>query len=624
MRKGSDISDKRGRPEHINKAKVSGVEAYLLPGQENLSSRLAIPSLLDDNNMQNAPTSAWYALHHVTEGDDKWNDCILAWGLNITISDMKAMKENLTRVAVGSAHGASLMPVTRSPSDTSKMNQHNAACIFNEWYDLFDTLYHKLEPSFSGVCVPRFWRESAIAALSRRCLSGHGEILAMHARLPRLIQVEPDSKHKPEIERMDSLAGTIGDIPPRRPRLNFDCIDRIFTWSGLKIKTMKAIARVLDFDKSEIDCLITRRCSPLPLLAELVPDPQILLGMMHDCDVILSGSHAMNFFWPSASSADSIWEFKTHPHVLHWLKFAVYLFSVGVEWELPVKTNEQLVEGEESESDGEQFQYCPSSGQAIYGTLKRRGSVHRIELAAHAEYPHQQSSIQNMLRLHSSITQCFISGFGAACLYSQSSTSGVSFMWNVRDLDNAQTSEGAQGAVEELQRNGVKYGFSDLHLRLRPDRIPRSRWRDLGDKGALCVPFEHYVLKEKLSKAQLDFQLLGKIAWLEGCHELREVEHGDGDFWDPLLEDRWAERAIMSEEALTEAPLFETMIGRLECLDCRLSGRTLCKTHKFSIRESLLAELLFFCLGKIECRRVSWDFLQLPFRWRECWEYPYI
>jgi hypothetical protein len=624
IKNASDISDGIRWNDHTDKEKMHETETYSLDDGEELGSRIAGLSVLDDSSMLKAPTSKWYALHHAVERGDKWNDHILAWGLNITASDMKAMKEKLTHLDVESGYATGPTTTIGSCSQALVMYQQMVDYKFDEWYDLFDILYNKLKPRFPEVSVPRFWRESAIAAFSLRCLSGPQDVSSGHGRRPHQTQVDGESKPSDGMNRTDLLLETVERTPWQGARLNFDCLDDIFAQSGLRIETMKAIARGLKFGESEVDCLITRRCCPLPLLAELVSDPQMLLGMMHDCDVVLSGTHAIKFFCPSVSSTDSIWEFKTHPHVLHWLKFAVYLVNIGVQWELPVSADGRLTEAERRLFNDEQFQYCPSPGQAIYGTLERGGKLHRIQLAAHAEYPHQQSSIQSILRSHSSISQCFISGFGAACMYSQSSTSGLSFVWSVRDYDNAQTFEDAQASVEELQRRGVKYCFSDLHMKRRPDLVPKPRKRELGDGGAICVPFERYVLKEKFGKAQLDFQLLKGITWLEGCHELEEICHEDGGFWDPSLEDRWAERTIMREEGLSDVSLFETMIQRLECPNCRLSERTICKSHAFPASESSLAELLFFCMEKIECRRMSWDFLQLPFCWREYWEYPYI
>lgn len=544
----------------------------------------------------------------------------MAWGLNIVVADLADIKNQVMEVCHNI--GNRMIPAAVSLSDLERtdMGSWKAQYLLEECFDCFERLYAHAEPIFPAVRVPRLWRLSAATALVLHCWNkAHNDLDKYQLSGSHDVRVQLDQPGRDPKEARAEL-----QRPSWQDRWNFDCMSQVFACSGLKTGTMSAIARALGFNQADRERLVNLRCSPIPLFASLVADPRALLSMMHECDVILTDSHAVRYFWPAVNVSTSDWIFRTHPHVLYWLKFAAYLSSIGVEWDLPDRSGEQTDEEEDTFSDTDRFQYCPSSGGEIHGILRCKGQTHRVRLIAHSEYPKQESSIQDLITKHSSIAQCFISGFGAACMYAQPTTSGLSFAWGVQGWEDDAKWEDVQAEVDEYKDMKIEYVSSDSHSTIVPGQPPRPSKRSLRDGRALCIPFHRFVSEGRRCQAKLDFDLLRSITWLEKCHELGFVRYEEGSFWDPDLEDMWAERAILKDGNSIAVPLFTVLLERLECPYCRTFERAFCRIHVLSKAESNLAELLFFCLENIERRRVSWSFLRLPFNWRDCWEYLYI
>lgn len=559
--------------------------------------------------MQEVPTREWYALHYIVKDDHKWNHDVMAWGLNITNLDLSTIQRKIAHIFTAQA---ALVPCKSDAPvpDIAAIGRRGSAYIFDEAIENFEALYSTTSRRSTGVRVPRFWRESAIHASALAC--------SVTARQTTVLSHRPKCTTSP-LPHGIRQSGKI-DIP--RVSLNLDCVDKIFSMSGLKLGTMRALARVWGFNGAEVENLIRRRCNPVPLLAQLATNPEQFRSMMHDCDVILTGPRAVGFFWPSASVADGEWTFITHPHVSHWLKFAAYLASIGVEFEFSSDTKDIRNADTREASSFEQEHH--SVVRALRGTLWHKGQRHRIQLAAHLEHPRQQSSIQQALQLHSSIDQCLITGFGAVCMYAQQTTTGQSHIWRVGACHDSVPRVRAQKQIDSHIERGIEYTQPRSHQALGPHRIPEPRLRRLGDGGSLCISFERYVKDEKAELVRTDFDLLRKIAWWEECHALKTVRQAGGSFWELDLEDSWAERAILRAGRAPRVPLFDSMMERLQCTNCQINAETLCKAHEYSDSERSSAELLFFCLRHVERRRMSWNFLGLDFRWDECWEYPYI
>lgn len=587
------------------------IEAYLCRKLWATDFKISLRSLLDDAEAQKSPTREWYALHYIVEGDDKWNHDLMAWGLNIAESDLAMIRREVAHLFTAQTIMASC-ELDLSMPDVAAIGSRGIAYVFGEAIEKVEALYSTMQPKAAAVRVPRFWRESALHAFALSCSEA--------ARRKDELSYRPKRTTSPP----PLTPKTSGKNTTSHASLNFDCVDRIFSMSGLKLGTMRALARVWGFSGAEIDSLIKRRCNPVPLLAKLVADPEHLRKMMHDCDVVLTGSRAVGFFWPSASLVDSEWRFVTHPHVSHWLKFAAYLVSIGAKFEFPARIEDSPSTGASAMSSFRQEQEHHSVVEVLRGTIWHKGRRQRLQLAAHREHPRRQSSIQEILQLHSSIAQCLITGFGAVCMYAQQTTTGQSHVWRVGDFHDSAPRVRAQRRVDKYIDRGIDYTSPSSHAALVPGRIPEPKLRKLDDGGALCISFERYVSDDKIEMVRSDFALLREVAWWEECHGLEAVRQADGSFWSLNLEDSWADRAISRAAQSSTVPLFDSMMERLHCTLCQINVETLCNAHAFDDSEKISAELLFFCLRHVERRRMSWSFLGLDFRWDECWEYPYV
>ncbi|GAB7336938.1 hypothetical protein MBLNU13_g02056t2 [Cladosporium sp. NU13] len=528
------------------------IEAFLHRKVWCPEAKVSLRSLLNDAHRQRAPTSEWYALHHIAKGNDKWSLDVMAWGLNIARSDLSTIERKVAHIFAAQIAMESRESHVAVP-DVAEIGPHGIAYIFDEAIDEFEDLYSKMSPRLAGVRVPRYWRAGAQHAFILNCTTA--------ARL------KTKSSHQPNraINCLPLRLKPSGLNTKPRVSLDFDCVDRIFSMSGLKLGTMRALARVWGFSSAEIENLIKRRCSPVPMFAQLGANPEQFRSMMHDCDVVLTGPRAVSFFCPSAGRANAEWRFVTHPHVTHWLKFAAYLVSIGVMFDFSTGFENTRSTGATGTSDGSGSEREHHSAvKTLSGTLMYKGRHHRIQLAAHLEHPRQQSSIQQALQLHSSIDQCLITGFGAVCMYAQQTTVGQSHIWRVGDSDDGALRVKDQKQIDSYIKMGIDYTQPRSHVALNPHRIPEPKLRKLGDAGSLCISFERYANSDKMDLVRTDFDLLQGTTWWEECHALRPVRQDGGSFWNLDLDDSWAERAILRAGRVLRVPLFDSMMKRLQ------------------------------------------------------------
>lgn len=265
-----------------------------------------------------------------------------------------------------------------------------------------------------------------------------------------------------------------------------------------------------------------------------------------------------------------------------------------------------------------------SPQRVLYGTLQHKGRCHELQLAAHPEHPTQQSSIQEVMKLHSSIAQCFITGLGAACMYAQRTAAGQSYVWQVGDCHDSALREKAQVEADKYARGGIDYVHQTKRAALNPCRIPEPKLRRIGDDGTLCISFAPYTAKKRRQSVIADFDILRKLTWWEEVAGVEAVRQLSGNFWSLDLEDDWTDRALFRTECLSSVLGFNAMMARLQCSRCRFALGRSCQEHTFTGGDAVLGRLLSFCLRAIERRRTSCSFLELEFDWSDSWEYPYV
>lgn len=349
---------------------------------------------------------------------------------------------------------------------------------------------------------------------------------------------------------------------------DLDCMERILACSGLRPKTMRNIIKNSGFDNEHEDILIRGRFGPT-FLEELVDDSVELLAVMHDCEVLLTGSRAAKYFWPRFDTSESDWDFLTHPHPLCWLKFAVYLSSIGATWQFP----DNLRDDDEPPSIYET--------QSLRGTIEHNGKRQKLHLIAHLE--NQESSTQLILDFHSSFVQCFISGFGAVSMYGNLTTSGLSRVWEPEDWFKESVREANQAAVDKYLSRGIRYvrgsespGLSHI--------VPVPKRRYLGDSSTICISFEDFVresLKRKdtacgsidirVKMIRQDFRMLSTVRWWERhCKPFHS--NLDSRHLDPQFEESYTAREQLRNGVVSNGQEFAMLVQIAECTGCDAFG----------------------------------------------------
>ena len=378
-------------------------------------------------------------------------------------------------------------------------------------------------------------------------------------------------------------------------------------------------------------------------LNELVEKPHELLLMMHDCEVLLSGSRATTFFWPGFDSSTSDWDFYVHPHLTHWLRFAVYLSSIGVRWSIS-----------EDITHNEPYTYI---GTVLNGKIDRNGREQSVQLISHAPEPTYQSNVQTISSFHSSIVQNFISGFGAVSMYGSLTTAGDSYAWEPKKWWDSLKCQKHQEAINKYVGREVRY----VTLQQAPTaRVPKKR--SLADPSAIRVSFEEYIqyhlnkdtkearlqpaelrLRQDMDKARMDlvredFEMLRDVEWWETSSRLIPSQRGEESvFWRLDLSARWADRAEKKKLLSSDMTEFSNLIAISGCPHCEgfNAQAPTCQEHKDT--EVEYVNILKFYWSQIE-QRQSWirrvdmygkevkagDPRGRVVDWRECEVYPFI
>lgn len=279
------------------------------------------------------------------------------------------------------------------------------------------------------------------------------------------------------------------------------------------------------------------------LLAQLTPEPEELLLVMQDCQVLICDSRAASYFWPECTSEDSPWDFSTHPTIDHWLRFVLYLQSIGVEWRLP-----PLIRDNEGHSVYD-FTYGGSrETSTLHGSIRIRGRNEQVRLNVHDT--DEDSSLIPILYSHSSIVQCFVSGYGAFSMYGALTLSGRSRAWESQDVVrmDAHHYQQADMAIEQYQERGIEYVGIQEPLITASDKVPLVRSRTLADCDTLCVPFAEDLTEESRRKrSHSGLEHIKRFGWYEHGYHLTA----------PPMSDVGLDEGVTDCISPVEVPLFD-------------------------------------------------------------------
>lgn len=150
--------------------------------------------------------------------------------------------------------------------------------------------------------------------------------------------------------------------------------------------------------------LVYDRNNPHTYLQLLTPETDKLLLYMRETTTVLYGSRAIGMFYPCAVVKDSDYNFYCTNTVSHILLFMQRLESLGAIYNSSVEN------------------LTATKCYRVHGYLNNN----RITITSSINTP-----IWDILEHHSTITQCFITGYCAVSLYHTVSTRGMIFGWKV-------------------------------------------------------------------------------------------------------------------------------------------------------------------------------------------------
>ncbi|KAH6667307.1 hypothetical protein B0J14DRAFT_642676 [Halenospora varia] len=359
----------------------------------------------------------------------------------------------------------------------------------------------------------------------------------------------------------------------------------------------------------EKERVLRERCDPLLFLGELFEDPERLLDLMRCTGAVITGSRAAAYFCPGACVVSSDVDFFCPSDIETVALFTYHLNLMGVKW--------ISFEPLEKESQVEFLDYYSKGFNLLRGILHHKEG--KIDVQCVWSANHHRTASSNIFGFHSTLVQCFISGFAAVSLYDKYTSARQTIHWEANDPNTASRQRHRKyiqpgvlsvkrGEVEEYMpstdnnRNErkifekysgrgfefVKY-FSQGKLAhgYRDEIGPYgSRIRSVGDSGCRIVSFKPYL---KHDDWHIPFDVydgaLRGILWgetkykttpMQGIHEddfpyRRESRtpfdkewSGPNQIFDPM-ESPYATELTNGNEAI-KTPWFKEQVFRYEAV----------------------------------------------------------
>lgn len=204
-------------------------------------------------------------------------------------------------------------------------------------------------------------------------------------------------------------------------KLNVNCAEKILEAVGIDqvkplLDTLSIRSDLISFQSSGLEY---DRLDPRRLFRQLVKDPDELMKVMRECNVVLSGSRAVEYFMPGSCTQDSDWDFyllSNEPvrssivndtqvtnacYDSNTVSFEAYMETLGIQWESPISTEDWYDELHLQDI---------KTGKLI--------TKHETEAKVQLIYVGNQGILNTIVRFHSTTPQCFISGSAVVHMYS--------------------------------------------------------------------------------------------------------------------------------------------------------------------------------------------------------------
>ena len=252
------------------------------------------------------------------------------------------------------------------------------------------------------------------------------------------------------------------------PSANIDIVQHILRYTNISDVEHTVTGLMPGVTDANVEECRAFRCNPNIYLRKLTKHSDDLLDVMGELSIVLSGSRAADYFCPGLCNEDSDWDFYCDGSADAIVRFSTYMNRIGVVWqEMPVGASEELQRMHAGtvgglQRDAETSEYQGSS--VLRGALVEDGTSHTIQLIW--DRMRRTSPISQIISFHSSIVQCFISGFCAVSMYDSLTRRNESLAWICHD------DELSAAAREKYTNRGVKYVSYDVYM----DNIREKRF----------------------------------------------------------------------------------------------------------------------------------------------------
>lgn len=122
---------------------------------------LGIPleALMNDTDYTKAPTVEWYTIHTCVQGKNKWDQGLVAWGLNRTRIDMYKLQYEILSHIMGE----------RGRAIKKKKMVDMSLLPLDHLDTMFARAYQNMTPRFADTIVPTFWYVAAQHKFLAKC-----------------------------------------------------------------------------------------------------------------------------------------------------------------------------------------------------------------------------------------------------------------------------------------------------------------------------------------------------------------------------------------------------------------------------------------------------------------------
>ena len=226
---------------------------------------------------------------------------------------------------------------------------------------------------------------------------------------------------------------------------------------------------------THISSIIYDRNNPHIYLRRLTPRTTELLKYMRESTVILSGSRGAGMFYPDATTNESDYDFYCYGSLANAVVFILRLESLGAKLIIPATLPHANI-------------YPGIHMVLMHGILNRN----KIQVM----YTENMSPIHHVLYFHSTITQCFITGYCAISLYHRLSSSGLNFVWSIGNNQQIFHAN-PESCVEKYASRGFKVTNDTFPHKSLSVSYPESEkqivFRQIGDSGSKIIDFKPYL-----------------------------------------------------------------------------------------------------------------------------------